>query len=170
MQNDCVQIQNEFLVLLTIYEDAKYQKSGIMLNELSDKLAKNGELWLLVGQIKEEKSYEKTLDWILSNLSKEEVLEPRFTPRNFVAGKNFIQGFQDRIQALYEALEIDIEFGEYRLSNAINREAIISEIRSGNIGYTFFHRDEIRNKEYVMLTNEQMNRLIQLTVHFGISI
>lgn len=158
--------QKEFLIMLTLYENIEYER-GLTSRDLVFELIDNKTLWFKVGQVREDKQFETSLKGDLSRLRKSGYLN-KTAARRYIKSENFEKGFIQVISNLYEDLDINIDFQEDGLNLAIDKENLIKKADDGDILYNWATYDD--TKKLIMLTEEQIMKLVKLTIKFGISI
>lgn len=151
-----------------MYEHREYQQMGLTSTNLVAQLIENKSLWFKVGQVRDNKKFETALKGDLSRLEQKLRYLKRNSSGKYVMGKYFEEGFPTLISQLYEYLDVEIEFQEHVMANRIDREYIVQEIRDGKIPFSVLSAND--EKKMNMLTDEQMQKLVEYSVKFGISI
>lgn len=155
--------QMKFLILLSIYDDEDYQKTGITSDNLLVTMSKNKAKWYEVGKVSEQKDFPTSLKFELSGLEKKQILKRNYN-KKYVMGKSFEQGLIDLVADISAYLELDIELGEWQWTVSEDKEEIMDLLEDGTIPFSVLSTNDMKKMNF--LTLEQMTRLAQLSIQF----
>lgn len=156
-------MQLEYLILITLHDHDEYKEAGLKLENLLARLAENKPLWL---EGKRANEWDKRLNRLLSELSKDKVLKKPDGERKFFEGTELSRRLEMRVEELYQSLDIEIHYGECA-EDLTDPQAVIQCLKDGSLRYDYNGESSLLEK--LILTHEQIRRIAELYVEFELS-